>query len=117
METISNAAYESLKKELIECRKDNNLLQLSINVAKEDHQNKLAEISKKLSKVLKTDGDDEMIAELQLHRATIMDHFTLAYMAELELKPSEIKLVQGINSDGYVEMYFVKNSLILMPGE
>ena len=77
----------------------------------DDH---LVDISKRLTGILKNHGQDKMIEELLLARAKIMDHFTLAYMAELKLNPSEIKLVQGIDSEGYVEIYFVKNSPIIL---
>lgn len=94
-------------------QKELDLIRMENQQLKADPQNQLIEISKKLSKVLKKSGEDEMIAQLALDRAKVLDHFTLAYMGDLKLRPSEVKLVQGFNADGYFEMFFEKNSKII----
>lgn len=79
-----------------------------------DDQKCLVDISKKLNETLKSVGQNEMINQLMLERAKILDHFTMAYMAELNLKPSEVKLIQSVNHNGDVEMYFEKHSNIIV---
>lgn len=75
----------------------------------------LIDISKRLNKTLKGSGEDEMISQLMLERAKIMDHFTLAYLADTGFKPSEIKLVQGMNNRTEMfEMYFEKITTIIL---
>lgn len=75
----------------------------------------LIDISKRLNKTLKGSGEDEMIAQLMLERAKIMDHFTLAYLADTGFKPSQIKLVQGMNNRTEMfEMYFEKITTIIL---
>lgn len=90
-------------------------LKLELNKLKKDDQKILTDISKKLNNVLKDQGEKELLIQLQLNRAKILDHFTLAYLSELDLKPSQIKLVQGVNDEGYVEMYFEKHSDLILP--
>lgn len=111
------SAHYKLKNDHAELHE--NFAQLTYELSKlnQSHQLALTEISKKLNKTLKGFGDDAMVTELALSRAKVLDHFVLAYMAELGLKPSEIKMVQGFDKDGYVEVYFEKNSKILLPGE
>lgn len=78
-----------------------------------DDQKCLVDISKKLSTTLKTFGEDEMLNQIMLMRAKILDHFTLAYISELKLKPSQVKLIQSVNNNNEIEMYFEKHSEII----
>ena len=103
---------QTIADKLIEINFDKDHPELFEEITKND-QESLIDISKKLNAIHKTLGEDRMFQQLMLHRAKIMDHFALAYMADTGFKPSEIKLVQGINEDGYVEMFFEKNSKIL----
>lgn len=82
---------------------------------KTNDQNVLTDISKKLSSTLKIDGEDDLMTQFVFERSKIMDHFTMAYIAELKLKPSQVKLVQGVNEDGLIEMYFEKHSNLILP--
>jgi hypothetical protein len=77
------------------------------NQDNQDHQNALVEISKKLAKTQKELGQDEMLAELMLERAKILDHFTMAYLADTGYKPSEIKLGTSM-SDNSIYFFFEK---------
>ena len=95
----------------------NGKIHYELHQLKEDDLKALVDISKKLSITLKGLGEDEMIKEIMLMRAKIMDHFTLAYLAEMELPPSQIKLVQCVNANGEIEMYFEKHSNIILPGD
>lgn len=114
LNTFESNHYK-LKNEHADLQEEYDQLKFEVQQVKQDDANWLVELSKKLAKTFKSGGADKMLAELTLHRAKIMDHFTMAYMAELNLKPSEVKLIQGINEQGYVEMYFEKNSLVLLP--
>jgi len=73
------------------------------------HKDALTDVSKKLGKVIKAGGQAQMLAEMQLYRAEIMDHFALAYMEEMKLMPSQIKLVQEFVDDTF-QMYFVQKT-------
>ena len=77
-------------------------------------QDCLTDISRKLNTTLKNLGEDEMIKDLMLQRAKILDHFTMAYMADSKLKPKELKLIQSVNENNEIEMYFEKHSLIIV---
>lgn len=79
------------------------------NLAKEDHETILTNISQKLSKMHKECGEDEMLNILALMRATIMDHFVLAYLAETGCTPKQVKLIQQVGQDG-VEFWFERNT-------
>ena len=70
------------------------------------NQKALTDISKKLSEVLKNENTDELLSELMLYRAQALDHFTLAYMAEKGVLPSDIKMLSGYNKHGYYEVFF-----------
>lgn len=94
---LKNAYADLFEKKL---QVDYELAQL-----KENPQNQLKEVSKKLSKTMKELGEDEMISQLVYQRSIILDHFALAYMAETGKKPSECKLVTQPGVDG-VEIFF-----------
>lgn len=110
---MENLYYGALNKneDLFEEREN---LRFEIESLKKDDQKCLVDISKKLSTTLKSLGEDEMLKELMLQRAKILDHFTLSYLAEMELKPSQIKLIQSVNVNGEIEMYFEKHSNIIL---
>lgn len=92
---------ENLKKELTKPQADDILC--------------LIDLSKKLNVKLKSEGESAMVSELMLQRAKVMDHFTLAYLADTGFKPSEIKLVQGMNNQTEMfEMYFEKITNIIL---
>ena len=104
-----------MKNEYSDLIEDFDQLKFELESIKKDDSNNLVNISKKLNKILKKSGEKEMVEQVLLQRAKILDHFTLAYLAETGLKPSEIKLVQGYDENGFFEMHFEKNTQIIMP--
>lgn len=106
--------YE-LRNEYLNLEEEFDQLKYELAELKKSDSNALTDISKKLSKTLKNEGEKELVIQFQLNRAKIMDHFTMAYIAELNLKPSQVKLVQGVNDEGFVEMYFEKHSNLILP--
>ena len=102
-------------------------LELMHQVTRNTHKDELIEISKKIKNKMKKDlrGIQEKeknalvgwLAEVQLLKATILDHFTMAYMADSGLGPKDVKLLQNKLPNGSVEFIFEKNSSIIMPGD
>lgn len=113
IESLEDKFYE-LENDHLETIERMGELRHERNELLKDDQNALVDISKKLSTTLKSLGEDEMLKELMLQRAKIMDHFTMAYLTEMELKPSQIKLIQSVNENNEIEMYFEKHSLIIV---
>lgn len=109
--------YYQNKNQILDLEENNELLQFNLNQVAENHSLQLVDISKKLSKTKKNLGDNEMLNEIMLQKAKIIDHFTMAYLAEMELKPSEIRMITNVTQDGEIQMYFEKHSDIIMPGE
>lgn len=109
------SAHYKMKNEHSDLKEECEELKYSLKQIRENDENALTDISKKLSKVLKNEGEKELIAQFSLNRARIMDHFTMAYIAELKLKPSQVKLVQGVNEEGFIEMFFEKHSNLILP--
>ena len=116
-ENISDFESEhyKVKNENTELKEDMEQIKFELDQLKKDDSNALVDISKKLSEALKSGGEDELLKQFALNRAKIMDHFTMAYIAELNLKPSQVQLVQGVNDDGEVVMYFEKHSTLILP--
>ena len=104
-----------LDEQYEDLRYESKNLKIELDKLKTDDQKSLTDISKKLSNALKNEGEKEMIEIFVLNRAKILDHFTMAYVAELNLKPSQVKLVQGVGEDGFVEMFFEKHSNLILP--
>lgn len=103
------------KNELAEAKEEIERLKFELTKFQADDILSLIDISKRLNKTLKGSGEDEMVSQLMLERAKIMDHFTLAYLADTGFKPSEIKLVQGMNNRTEMfEMYFEKITTIIL---
>lgn len=89
-------------------------LKYELDQLKNDDQRQLTSMSKKLNKLLRAGSEDEVVSHIMVNRATILDHFAMAYMAETGSKPSEIKMLSGMNSDGHFEIYFDKKSEIVL---
>ena len=106
MELVKAKSYDELVQE-------NKELKEKIENFENDHVNNLTAMSKKLNKNVIGKNMDEVAQEISLMRAKILDHFMMAYLAETGLKPNEVKMVHGTNSDGYFELYFVKNTKII----
>ncbi len=109
--------YYETKNQILDIIEENELLQFNLNQVAQNHSLQLTDISKKLNKTQKNLGENETLKEIMLQRAKILDHFTMAYMAEMELKPSKIRLVTNVTDNGEIQMYFEKHSDIIMPGE
>ena len=101
--------HYKMKNDYADMRENLKQVKYELDQIKKDDKFQLTEISKKLSKTSKNSGQDEMMKDLALMRAKIMDHFMLAYLADTGLKPNEVKIVQGFNDEGYVEIYFEKS--------
>lgn len=81
-------------------------------------QDNLCEISKDLNKHLNDENLADFMAELIVLRNKIRDNFMLAYMAEENLSPSQLRCVNETDSAGIViGFYFEKKSNIILPGQ
>ena len=108
------SAYYRLKNENAQLVESNDQLKHELNEFQKNDEYQLSEISRKLKKEFKNLGEEKMLSKLVLMRSKILDHFTLAYIAELGCKPSEAKLIQEPGPDG-VELYFEKKTNIILP--
>ena len=101
-------SFYSQKNEIVQLKEDLEHKEYELDLLRKTDSDHLVDISKKLNKTVKSLGEDEMIKELVLIRGKVIDHFILAYSAETGLKPSELRLIQGVGEDGFVAIYFEK---------
>ena len=107
--------FYKLKNENADLKEEIKELKYQLKSIKEDDKNCLKNLSKKMVSVLKVSGEEELIKQITLERAKIIDHFTLAYLAESGANISQVKLVQDRDAlTGSIEMYFEKKTSIIL---
>jgi ribosomal protein S3 len=118
MERKKSHDSKSLKEKLAnahlvigELEKRNEELEAQIEDKKHDVE--LEKIKARLAEVFESEDQAEVMANFLIHRNNLLDNFRLAYMAEMELLPSQVKLVQRENEHGEIELFFDKNSKII----
>ena len=88
-------------------------IDLKKEMEKINAQYQLGVMSKRLGKLIKNNELKEYVEQLLELKGKIIDQFTLAYMAETQLLPSQIKFIQETDEFGVVEFSFEKKSLII----
>lgn len=121
IELLEDEFYQT-KNSLADAKEEIKELQWQLKQSKEEVEElksddvaNLTSISKKMSKVLKGNGEKAMIQEIALERAKILDHFSLAYLADSGLEIGNLQLVQGVDPQtGMFEIYFTKKTKIIL---
>jgi len=107
--------YYQLKNACEDLKEDLKRISWDLAQTKESDRANLDRLSKKINKSFKDYGDDEGMNILLLNRNRIMDHFFLAYIADLSndektrLSPRQVKMIQEVVGSE-IHIYFKRYS-------